>query len=311
MRDDEDEDVLAREDEAFEASSLHRAIVLRNVFTAALASGEKLTNESVTAAYNEVQTRYELKGALPTGVFGASEREGHLEILNQWCAAFSHLTNGKEPRPKTLRFGAAREYADAVDEVFAPVVLDVDVPTDAEPVKRRIEIVGKTQPLLEEPAGTLVPLTGEAKLTHVLRGFLDHVLLSAAGRSSGSEHSVCLLRADDKPEPDRFIFKSFTQDEARDYLTKLLEDMLSRVHGYLLPCEKFLKITRDHSVELDQKKLPQNLESLRETVDRTSSQYGAIKNPELYYEPPTEEEALEIIQRRFGPFFDKQAREDA
>jgi exodeoxyribonuclease V gamma subunit len=306
MRDDEDEDVLAREDEAFEASSLHRAFVLRKVFTTALASGEKLTKESMTGTYDEVQTRYELKGALPTGVFGASEREEHLQILNQWRATFSHLTAGKELTPKVFRFGPAREHPDTVDEVFAPVVVEVYVPTDAEPAKRRVEIVGTTQPLLEEPAVTLVPLPGEAKPKYVLRGFLDHVLLSAAGRSSGSEHSVCLLKADDKPGPDCFVFGAFTLDEARDYLATLLEDMLSRVHSYLLPCEKFLKITRGNRVELDEKKLPLNLESLRETVDYTSSRYGPIKNPELCYEPPSEEEALEIIHRRFGSLFDKQ-----
>jgi exodeoxyribonuclease V gamma subunit len=301
MRDEEDEDVLTREDEAFEATSLHQAIVLRKAFKIALASGEKLTD-----AYDAVQTRYELKGTLPTGVFGASEREEHLQILNQWRAAYSHLTDGKESAPEIFRFGPAREHANAVDEVLAPVVLEVDVPTDAEPVKRRIEIVGMTQLFLEDPTATLVPLTGKAKPKHVLRGFLDHVLLSAAGRSSGSEHSVCLLKADDKPEPDSFVFSGFTQDEARNYLETLVEDMLSRVHSYLLPCEAFLKIVKGRRVELDEKKLPRNLESLRENVEHTSSQYGPIKNPELCYEPPPEDEALKIIHRRFTSLFDKQ-----
>jgi hypothetical protein len=85
--------------------------------------------------------------------------------------------------------------------------------------------------------------------------------------------------------------------------------MLSRVHGYLLPCEAFIKITKKNGVYLDRLNLPKTLGELHESVGHTSSQYGPIKNPELCYEPPSEEEALEIIHRRFGPFFDKQVRE--
>jgi exodeoxyribonuclease V gamma subunit len=306
MRDDEDEDVLAREDEAFEASRLHRAIILRKVFLTALGSGKKPTDESLATAYDQIKTRYELKGELPTGVFAASDREQHLGILASWRKAFFYLTSGRPTVPKVLRFGAAREFADAVDEVFAPVVLEVDIPTDAEPVKRRVEIVGTAQPLIEDPAFTLIPLAGEAKPTHVLRGFLDHLLLSAAGRSPATEHTVCLLKADDKPEPDCFTFAAFAQTEARGYLTTLLEDMLSGVHAYLLPCEAFLKIKKKEGVVLDRQKLPQKLDDLREGVGYTSSNYGPIKNPELCYEPPTEEDALAIIHRRFGPFLDKQ-----
>ena len=133
--------------------------------------------------------------------------------------------------PKVYRFGTAREFADAVDEVFAPVALEVELPTDTEPKKRRIEIVGTTQPLSNRPNRHAPAAHRQMQEpTHVLRGFLDHVLSAAAGKSSGPAHSVCLLKAGDKCESDRFDYNVFTQDEARGYLTTLLRDMLSGVH---------------------------------------------------------------------------------
>ena len=308
--DDGEEDILEKEDEPFEASRLYRAIVSRKVFMAVLASGKKLTAKALAAAYDEIKARYELKGALPTGVFAASGRREHLQILDNWREAYQHLTGGKAAVPKVLRFGPAREHADAVDEVFASVVLEIDGPAGTEKKKRRIALVGTTQPLLDFPTRTLVFLTGGKKPTHVLRGFLDHVLLSAAGVSSAHEYSVCLFAADGH-EPVSVPFGAFTQESAQEYLTTLLHDMLSRVHAYLLPCDAFLELRSGGYVEIDWEKLNKKLDGLRDSVEYTSSQYGPIKNPELCYEPPTEEEAVAMIRRRFKPFVDKQILEEA
>ena len=70
---------------------------------------------------------------------------------------------------------------------------------------------------------------------------------------------------------------------------------------YLLPCDAFIKINKKQGIELNPDNLPKEPDKLYESVEFTSSQYGPIKNPELGYEPPSLEEALKIIHRRFGP----------
>ena len=156
MRDDEEEDILALEDEAFESSSLYRTVLLREVFHQALASGKSgLTPKALAAAYDEMATYYELRGSLPTGVFAATERESHLDILNQWTRAFLEMTSGKVPRPKVLRFGGAAEHADAVDKIHAPVALEHRRPERERHQTRRVGITGTTQQVLDSPAGSL------------------------------------------------------------------------------------------------------------------------------------------------------------
>jgi exodeoxyribonuclease V gamma subunit len=300
MRDDDEEDLLTREDEAFETSRLHKSIILKRVFLNALREGKDLA-----ATYEDVQTYHELRGDFPTGIFGDSERDDHLSILGNWREALSQLVDGKPAAPKVFRFGPAREFADAVDEVFPPVAIEVEIVNEGETKRRCVEIVGTTQPILESPLATLVPLTGSKNATHALRGFLNHVLLSAAGQSRNAEHTICLLEGEGA-KPECFTYSPFTEEEARDYLATILRDMLSRVHGYLLPCETFIKLSKKKGVYLDRLNLPGKLSELHDSVDHTSSRFGPIKNPEHCYEPPSEDEALEIIHRRFDPLFDKQ-----
>ena len=89
-------------------------------------------------------------------------------------------------------------------------------------------------------------------------------------------------------------------------MARLVQDMLSRVHNYILPCETVFKARLDDNVDIDRKKLRAALAALRESVEFTSTNWGPIQDPVATSSPPEEEEAVSIIERRFGPFFDKQ-----
>jgi hypothetical protein len=165
----------------------------------------------------------------------------------------------------------------------APLVLAV--------ANRRVELLRAPETRLESPAAILRLASRDPDRFHPqkesLRGFLDHVYLSAAGRSSEEPYTFLAINAPPSGEGRavRFRFAPIESGRARSYLEGLVTEMLSGVHEYLLPCEVIFGFGAAVKPE------------------KTSSFLGPVPHPEDY-RPPGEADREVLVQRRFGLYFE-------
>jgi exodeoxyribonuclease V gamma subunit len=301
------EDLLAREDETLETGVIPRIMLLRAAFLEGVGeiSGKELSDEqradAFARAYDRRAAILELEGKLPTGPFGAAEREKHLGVLAEWWNGYPHLVPA-DSGLKIYRFGKAEEH-EAVDEVLDPIVLD-DV---ALPGRRaRIEISGKTDPVVEMAPGSILLNYHKAdewlRQKDCLRAFFDHVVLAASGERAPGPYRACLLLSDsDRKGGSRHIevFDPITRDEARFWLTTLCQEMLGPGNDRLLPCEAVLRFHDDETKDLDE-----IIDKLRDTDFGVSFHYGPVSRAGSY-PSPDRKAALAAIERRFGLYFRK------
>ena len=305
MREEEDDDALQREDEIFATPKLHLMIGLREAFWRAVAADPTGRDPTGMArAYLAWAERAERLALVPTGVFGATERDGHLRLLAGWRARYDELCAGRTPEVSVLRFGRAEEHA-RVDRLLPPVVLPVELPG---PNRVEVRLYGRTETRLRfaDEAGSLLLL--KAKLTgskkepaavrdrkEALKAFLDYTVQLAAGEPLPLPYRAYLLNADGAGEtallPHRFLPLQATQ--ARAWLGGVLADMLGGTHDYLLPCEAVFQHARD-----GERSLAEVIDDLRE--DGASSRFGPVRNA-ARFPAPDETRAAEMVARRFGP----------
>jgi len=317
LREEDEEDLVSREDEPFATPRLARSVLLRSVFCPPLARedflAELANDEQLRAAgqrfeqlYAAKTDYYERKGAMPTEVFLAADRRGHLAILRNWTANLRAMDLVARGPFEVLRFGKAEEHED-VDRLLDPIVLEVNLPQpDGGPQPVRVELHGQTQPTNPEEAVSLVPLAKKTfALKDHLRGFVDYLALTAAGWSGGTTYESCLLcneqpkgKSRKKVEPRR-NFRPIEQADANAYLASLLTEMLTDTHAYLLPFEAVEKFSDPNCVQ----SIEQIVENLTANpFSQYSSQYGPVPRPERF-DPPGEQETRAMIERRFGWFF--------
>lgn len=260
----DDEDLLSREVETFRAAPLPAALLLRESF---LRGGRP-------EVYDELAHRLELRGGRPTGIFGDAERERHLGVLAAWREAVSEILG--DPDAVEL---AARSPSGTTSFAVAGT---------------RVEL--GTGPLLHSRSPRLsIRLCAQSSSRfdprrESLHGFLDHVFHSAAGLVVGEPYALAVINAPDRPtraEPriERFTFAPIPRERASGYLAGVVEELRQGVHDYLLPCEVALGDLEPRPPE------------------RTSSRFGPVLHPEDY-EPPDPARAREIVDRRFGLYFE-------
>ena len=93
-------------------------------------------------------------------------------------------------------------------------------------------------------------------------------------------------------------FSGIDPVKAREFLINLLADLLGGSHAYLLPCEAvFDYLSKKRSIE-------SSVEEMKENENKAcSSRYGPVPNFEEY-EPLGDDEASQVIERRFGLFLE-------
>ena len=164
---------------------------------------------------------------------------------------------------------------------------------------RRIELYGRIDAVVQK-GGTVVlarRARGEAKWRdrQQLHGFLNLVVLSAAGLLCTQKQHVYLLNAGPPAKSEVQPFQPFSQQESRAYLASLLTDMLSGVHDYFLPFEVASLFYKN------QKQIPLHV-CMEQVRQSGRSMYGPVPQPEKY---PFPSEAKAMIERRYGLFFSK------
>ncbi|HWN69747.1 MAG TPA: hypothetical protein VNM90_19025, partial [Haliangium sp.] len=295
LRESEMEDLVARADEAFATPVAPMVGLLRDVFDAHLAAGEHGFDELV-ARYRQRAQHLELSGHGPTGVFSEIDQERHLAILARWHAHLGALGSAEvDGRFAIYSFGRAREHASA-GELLPPLELTVELgePGTRPPV--RVELFGRTEPLGGPDIGSLVASHRPSEHPrYLIRGFLDHLALSAAGLASDQPHVTTVITAGDHVAQYRLA--PWTAAEARAHLAALVADMLGATHEYLLPCEAVFAF-RDKP----DRPLVAVIEGLKSSGRGFSCLYGPVSQID-HLDAPRDAEA--VIERRFGPLFQR------
>lgn len=293
---EQDDTSEPEEDEVFHTSPMDRARILRASFRRALSiQGNDLTEKIVVESLDATLQAERAWGRFPPGVFGRIERQNFLEVLLSWRAAFERLQPGETPL--TYCFGPKPDYVSG--DVRSEPVLEFD----------QAILTGTTQDVLHTPRGSLILATREKFSTReLLKGFLDHVLISAAEILPESAHASFVLLPSAEARVFRFV--SIPRERARQFLTNVLEDMLSGVHEYLLPFEIVYELAPNDQGQYDKRRLASKLRFLPENLRSTSSLYGPVRHPERFLAPEFDT-AIEILERRFGLLFSSLERDEA
>jgi len=307
---EDEEDLIDCEDEPFALERLEESVILSSALREGVArangDGAKL---DLAATYDELARLGALSGHHPLGVFAQTTRETYVETLDAWQDLLvDDVGRGRLPGAlEPVRFGRAEEHERA-PHLEEPILLAVEYDGPNGRITRRVELSGRTDPLLEGRSGSVIFerrslrtdwTEGARHHRKGLRAFIDHLALAAAGLTSGQPHLAHLCIADPKggKRAAAYAIEPFTRDEARAYLGTLVGDLLSRVHDYALPCEAVLDVKlrgpNDYPAAV--------ASSFEERAPLpASSRYGPVPNPERYPVPP---DAEEIVTQRFGPFF--------
>jgi exodeoxyribonuclease V gamma subunit len=286
LPDEDDDNMMEREDENFATPSFELVTVLREVFCEAIEHDPR--NPPWEQLWRARAHYHELRGTMPTGLFRSVEQRRQLAILEQWNRHFQNLNLDfdNSPPPTIWRLGRAAEHG-RVAHLRPPVVVDVDA-------SLRVELYGRTELLHRDKAMSLTLVPGNtAKKKHFLRGFIDSVILAVTdGHDAQTYRSVVLPNG---PQ-DVLEFPTLSHSAALSYLQAVLADLLTQPHEYLLPCEAVLAWME-----------PKNGRSLEAIMDKLlsdrdcSSCYGPVSDPN-HYAVPGDNEARAIVNRRYEPF---------
>jgi exodeoxyribonuclease V gamma subunit len=298
------EDDAAREDEPFAVDRLQETILLREVFVEALNQDLGSSDPASFASLYDarIQSRTQ-RGLMPIGVFGAAERHRHLECLGSWHQSTQRRKLLDRGKFAVYRFGRAGEV-ERVERLESSLLIDVPVTGGANGLQTvRVELFGRTEIVSRTLPASITPVIRKtAGLKDFLAGFLDAVILSMLpGHHDPAEYHAHVLTngVDHEPSGHQVTFRGIDERQARAFLTTVLADLLSGPHSYLLPCEAVFDY-------LGEKKKPirSSIEWMK-VSDREpcSSRHGPV--PDFArYNPPVEEVAREMIERRFGLFRD-------
>ncbi|MGM0555524.1 MAG: exodeoxyribonuclease V subunit gamma [Myxococcota bacterium] len=315
LRRDEEEDMLAVDDEDFQSDFLAELSLLRDVFDDVARSAPIDQVDDFATAYDALSHRGKIAGDLPSGLFGSGERPSHLNVLETWLQNLPVLGFPSNARLQRKRIGRADEFAD-IDDVLDSLSLRVD--TEHGPLE--VEIYGETNLLHLDASGDQLPgsiylMSGSSmKDRYVLNGFFDYLAMAATGvledapgfLAASNPRLRLVADGNKKQRPETYVtrFGPLTQERATAFLEALVAEMFGRAHDYLMPIEPILDWAS-----------PDEERSIAELVDyyrgspwkKMSSQYGPIHDWKAF-EPPADAEA--IAEQRFGLLFELM-REDA
>ena len=324
LRETQGDDELAdREDELFATDALDRSVRLREAMNEAVLASEAVPSiEAVAAHYDQISLREELAGRGPAGLFREAEREHHAAILKQWTVQLGRIAGSGSLHSRVLHFGQAFENEDA-REILPAITIELGADQAQPPL--HVEVQGRTSVLVEIPnlARASVVLSCRAEDAdeetrrdkESLAAFLDHVALAAAGLSQGSagHRGLLLLTHVGRDDIEERRFAALDPARARDYLARLVRDMLTGtpgpdgeptgLHAYVLPCEAVFRARRKGTLAGDE--AAGLCRRYREgSRIHLSTQYGPIRDAVDRWNPPSAEVAARMAADRFGLFFE-------
>jgi exodeoxyribonuclease V gamma subunit len=303
LNEDDDEDESQRLDEHFVTGKLREIGLLRAVFLDAVqANCEGSSPDAFKPFYDRRAAILARQGLSPVGLFGEVEERRHLDCLAGW---FQFARQGSLLRHGPFgvyRFGRAAE-AERVERVGPAIILEVKLPGEAEP--RLVELYGRTEIVSTDLPGSLIPVgRAAASEKDFLRGFLDAVALSLQPDHRGPAlyhaHVIPLPTTGKRAQEATRSFRGIDAQTARQFLTTVLADLFGGPHDYLLPCEAVFDCLNPKK----KRAIADAVEDMKENPRSScSSRYGPVPDFERY-DPPDQDEAHAMIERRFGLFRD-------
>jgi exodeoxyribonuclease V gamma subunit len=277
-----------------------RVLLLREVIARALVEG--VSPEPLCRAALD---RRALRGVGPLGLYGEVDGQVQVAQVERWWRALGPLGDGdRPPRGEVLRFGAGAA-GPVASRQEGPLLVPLELGEQPGlPPRLRVEICGRTEPLVQQRQTSLVFVLRTAgdrteesfakTRRDLLRAFLDHVLLTAAGLRSGAG-LVHLIDRSGSRLPFR-LAPLADAAAARAWLVERVRELCAQPHGYLLPFEAAI-LHRDREPAV----------SVGDWVGRVrwwrsySSRYGPVRRLDDIV-PPPEDEARRMIERRLGAF---------
>jgi exodeoxyribonuclease V gamma subunit len=301
---EEEGDVLARTDEPFSCSALDGSALLRAAFAAALVDGDRASPlvERALRAHEDLLAAAELDGRAPTGVFLEKVAADHQRILARWAEGLDAL--GVEP--DAVAAYRARRFGPAFDEGHGPA------PVEHEPLRLRVAlpagerevlITGRTA-LLDPACGASLTLaSGSPSERHLLRAFVEALVLGAAGLLPAGPLRAQLVAGDGQVRDAAFAVPDAAAAAA--HLRLLVQDLLTGAHDHLLPGDVALGWVRERRAAGDGASIEPLVARVRGLRDdphrRSADEFGPLRRTERL-DPPADAEAIAL--RRLGPLVD-------
>ncbi len=342
-----EDDLADREEEDFEVGRLIETGLLRAVLLDSSAAGT-----DPAELYDQRTAQLRLAGKVPIGILGRVNRARHLRIISGWSSILEEFQSAGESETVhkaistpllRVRFGHSGQQGPA-ETILDPLSLEVALEGIGKPKRVvPVRINGLTEGLVND---RLVSVTFQPKkppaqkngntlasaFRYLLRGIVDHAVLSAAGEAGTRERQVLVCYAGAAGETGRLRLKllPLEQERARSWLAAVATDLLRDSHAYLMPCEavflayyeQMKTITRgkkgseksgaiisglpgaDVQSLLDGEFLRSKVVQMAEKERAVfSSLWGPVPLPRNY-QPPTADQAARNVWRRFGPLFE-------
>jgi exodeoxyribonuclease V gamma subunit len=306
MTDDEDDADEFAQDEPLERSTLDRVMALREVFEQA----SNIDDSEVDRIWNAQFEIAEMHGRAPAGVFRDAARNSDLAMLEHWYEQARQAGADDLKKFAQVRIGAADEFARAA-ETLDPLILEVPVAgPDRKVRQRRVRIQGGLGLLRRHrkggpfDMGVLAIARDQANAADFLRLALGVTALAASGQPIAPRFSAVVVTSPKKDSQTAAVrqFSAPSPDDARQYLTHLVSDLLSTGNDRFLPVEAIEKARQARQEGASDSDLADAVEAVRENdAERTRSDYGPVREARFRFDAPGGDEIARIIGRRYDP----------
>jgi exodeoxyribonuclease V gamma subunit len=292
-----------REHEPLDEERLRTVPFLREIAVELLAGPEEAGDAELAAAYDRAAEIKRLEGALPDGLFGRALRERHLALLRCWRAGVWEKVGRLPVPPEPLWLGGAPEHRADV-ALVPPITLAISAGGDG---GATVALGGRTELCARgsDDSRLVLKLLSSVYKDYperdLLEPFFTHLALAALGDGRPTRALVIRPGEDGTPKYDERTFGPVDAETARAYLGALAGELLREVHPYFLPCEAVFTWKRraDKGEPIGVREAVLLLRD--DNWTRFVSDRGPIPDPREY-PVPAENEALEIVERRFHPY---------
>ncbi len=292
---DLEQNPFERESELFSSSQLHTNPWLRTLFLEWLDSSPNPQWTDLEGNYQYLADHWELRGVLPTGVFGSADQKKHLRALESWHKHLQEALQGQISKLRVVRLGLGQELH-SEELRYSPLTLKL-----AAPAEFKLEIKGTTEALLPEsyPPASFSFLArpepeGYRLQAYELRSYLDHLVRTALGETPPQKYLGYLSFS--APRLHKVSFDPIDKATALEVLARLSHQLVATKQHCFFPFPVAMALYNAKNKGKSRKRL-------EEILDRSQQKPGPLAlNPSV---KPELEDALELLELRYGDYLNR------